>query len=331
MRMRVVLAFSAIFIIWGSTYLAIRYAVAEIPPLLTAGIRHLTAGSVLYIWARAKGHRATAAEWKNSAIVGALFFLVGHGTLHWAEQSVPSGLSALLVATEPLWIALLLAATGSAPLRLQTIAGVLLGLAGVWALLGMEATRGGGATRGTLAVLVGTASWGGGVVYSQRAALPKNAMLRTATTLLCGAVLLLATSTALGEYHQDRRFSGDGFRCAARGELVPKTIGHSVSGRGQSHAGSPGPNAAREPLTGDRRAGERQHHHFRASACSRACASDRHADRRRIVAEVAGRKSSLHDKDLTRVVSTRASNPWNVSLLTPAVPAPRKGAMESGN
>ena len=204
MRMRVVLAFSAIFIIWGSTYLAIRYAVAEIPPLLTAGIRHLTAGSVLYIWARAKGHRATAPEWKNSAIVGALFFLVGHGTLHWAEQSVPSGLSALLVATEPLWIALLLAATGSAPLRLQTIAGVLLGLAGVWALLGMEATRGGGATLGTLAVLVGAASWGGGVVYSQRAALPKNAMLRTATTLLCGAVLLLATSTALGEYHRIR-------------------------------------------------------------------------------------------------------------------------------
>jgi drug/metabolite transporter (DMT)-like permease len=204
MRMRVVLAFSAIFIIWGSTYLAIRYAVAEIPPLLTAGIRHLTAGSVLYIWARAKGHRATAAEWKNSAIVGALFFLVGHGTLHWAEQLVPSGLSALLVATEPLWIALLLAATGSAPLRLQTIAGVLLGLAGVWALLGMEATRGGGATRGTLAVLVGAASWGSGVVYSRRAALPKDAMLRTATTLLCGAVLLLATSTALGEYHRIR-------------------------------------------------------------------------------------------------------------------------------
>ena len=204
MRMRVVLAFSAIFIIWGSTYLAIRYAVAEIPPLLTAGIRHLTAGSVLYIWARAKGHRATAPEWKNSAIVGALFFLVGHGTLHWAEQSVPSGLSALLVATEPLWIALLLAATGSAPLRLQTLAGVLLGLAGVWALLGMEATRGGGAPLGTLAVLVGAASWGGGVVYSQRAALPKNAMLRTATTLLCGAVLLLAASTALGEYHRIR-------------------------------------------------------------------------------------------------------------------------------
>ena len=86
MRMRVVWAFSAIFIIWGSTYLAIRYAVAEIPPLLTAGVRHLTAGSVLYVWARAKGQRATPAEWKNSAIVGALFFLVGHGTLHWAEQ-----------------------------------------------------------------------------------------------------------------------------------------------------------------------------------------------------------------------------------------------------
>jgi drug/metabolite transporter (DMT)-like permease len=202
MRMRVALAFSAIFIIWGSTYLAIRYAVAEIPPLLTAGVRHLTAGSVLYVWARAKGYRATPAEWKNSAIVGALFFLVGHGTLHWAEQSVPSGLSALLIATEPLWIGLLLAATGLVPLRTQTISGVLLGLAGVWALLGTDATRGGGAALGTLAVLVGAASWGAGVVYSRCAQLPQNPTLRTATTLLCGAVLLLATSTALGEYHR---------------------------------------------------------------------------------------------------------------------------------
>ena len=112
MHLRVLLAFAAIFIVWGSTYLAIRYAVAEIPPLLTAGVRHLTAGSVLYAWAWAKGYRATRREWGHSAVVGVLFFLVGHGTLHWAEQSVPSGLAALLVATEPLWIALLLAALG---------------------------------------------------------------------------------------------------------------------------------------------------------------------------------------------------------------------------
>ena len=113
MRLRALLAFAAIFIVWGSTYLAIRYAVAEIPPLLTASVRHLTAGCVLYAWARAKGYRASGREWGHSAVVGVPFFLVGHGTLHWAEQSVASGLAALLVATEPLWIALLLAALGS--------------------------------------------------------------------------------------------------------------------------------------------------------------------------------------------------------------------------
>jgi drug/metabolite transporter (DMT)-like permease len=200
MRLRVFLAFAAIFIVWGSTYLAIRYAVAEIPPLLTAGVRHLTAGSVLFAWAWAKGDRATGREWANSAVVGVLFFLVGHGTLHWAEQSVPSGLAALLVATEPLWIALLLAALGMSRLGLRTLAGALLGLAGVWALVGDDVTSGSALSVGAIAILIGAASWGAGVVYSQRAAMPKNPTLRTATTLLCGAAFLLVASVVAGEY-----------------------------------------------------------------------------------------------------------------------------------
>ncbi len=201
MRLRVLLAFAAIFIVWGSTYLAIRYAVAEIPPLLTAGVRHLTAGSVLYAWARAKGYRATGREWAHSAVVGVLFFLVGHGTLHWAEQSVPSGLAALLVATEPLWIALLLAALGISRLGLRTLVGVLLGLAGVWALVGTDVTSGSALSVGAVAILVGAASWGAGVVYAQRATMPQNPTLRTATTLLCGAAFLLVASLVAGEYN----------------------------------------------------------------------------------------------------------------------------------
>jgi drug/metabolite transporter (DMT)-like permease len=187
MRLRVLLAFAAIFIVWGSTYLAIRYAVAEIPPLLTAGVRHLTAGCVLYGWARVKGYRALGREWGHSAVVGLLFFLVGHGTLHWAEQSVPSGLAALLVATEPLWIALLLAALGISRLGVRTLVGALLGLAGVWALVGADVTSGSALSVGAVAILIGAASWGAGVVYAQRAAMPQNPTLRTATTLLCGA------------------------------------------------------------------------------------------------------------------------------------------------
>ena len=213
MRLRVLLAFAAIFIVWGSTYLAIRYAVAEIPPLLTAGVRHLTAGCVLYAWARAKGYRASGREWGHSAVVGVLFFLVGHGTLHWAEQSVPSGLAALLVATEPLWIALLLAALGIPRLGVQTLVGALLGLAGVWALVGADVTSASALSVGAVAILVGAASWGAGVVYAQRAAMPQNPTLRTATTLLCGAAFLLVASLVAGDIPRGGRsvVAGSGF------------------------------------------------------------------------------------------------------------------------
>ena len=89
------LAFAAIYLVWGSTYLAIRYAVETIPPLVTAGVRHTVAGGILLAWAYARGFRPRREHWISGAIVGALFFLVGHGTLHWAEQHVASGLAAL--------------------------------------------------------------------------------------------------------------------------------------------------------------------------------------------------------------------------------------------
>src|SRR5260221_2465343 len=93
MRIRVILAFLAIYVIWGSTYLAIRYAVETIPPLYTAGFRHLVAGSVLLAWALANGQRPTWAQVRASVVIGFFFFLLGHGSLHWAEQYVPSGLA----------------------------------------------------------------------------------------------------------------------------------------------------------------------------------------------------------------------------------------------
>src|SRR5256885_1171945 len=88
-------AFLSIYLIWGSTYLGIRYAVETIPPLYTAGLRHLTAGTILLIWALAKGLRPTAAQIRASVVVGFFFFLIGHGTLHWAETRVPSGFASL--------------------------------------------------------------------------------------------------------------------------------------------------------------------------------------------------------------------------------------------
>jgi drug/metabolite transporter (DMT)-like permease len=202
-RVRTVLAFSAIFVVWGSTYLAIKYAVAEMPPLLTAGVRHLTAGSIILLWAYAKGRRASVEEWGHSAVVGALFFLIGHGTLHWAERFVPSGVAALLIATEPVWIALLMAMTGQARLRSRSLGGLLLGLFGVWVVVGVDPASG-TTLLGTITVVVSAIAWSAGVVYSQRAPLPPDATMRTATTLLTGAALTLGVSGAAGEFGQVR-------------------------------------------------------------------------------------------------------------------------------
>src|SRR6478672_5441729 len=105
--MKLALAFAAIYVIWGSTYLAIRYAVETIPPLVTAGIRHTIAGGVLLAWAFARGYRPRREHWIGGLVLGALFFLIGHGSLHWAEQHVASGLAALLIATEPMFILVL--------------------------------------------------------------------------------------------------------------------------------------------------------------------------------------------------------------------------------
>src|SRR5215469_17623085 len=103
-----VAAFAAVYLIWGSTYLAIRYAVETVPPLLMMGLRHLTAGTLLYAWARWRGTPAPRLrEWIYPAIIGPLLFLGGHGSLAWAEQRVPSGIAALLVATLPMWIVVL--------------------------------------------------------------------------------------------------------------------------------------------------------------------------------------------------------------------------------
>jgi len=103
-RATLIFSFLSIYLIWGSTYLAIRYAVETIPPLYTAGLRHLIAGTILLVWCLAKRLRPTWAQVRASIIIGVFFFLIGHGTLHWAEQKVPSGLASLLIASEPIWV-----------------------------------------------------------------------------------------------------------------------------------------------------------------------------------------------------------------------------------
>jgi drug/metabolite transporter (DMT)-like permease len=199
----IVLAFASIYIIWGSTYLAIRYAIETIPPLVTAGVRHLIAGSTLLAWALARGYRPTSREWYSSAVLGFLFFLISHGSLHWAEQTVPSGLAALLVATEPMWVALLALFMGNErqSLTVSNIAGLVLGFVGV-VLLTTDHTIAAQSTSllGAIAILAGTLSWSFGMFYAKQAPLPKDTLARSAMSMFCGSIMLLVTALVAGEF-----------------------------------------------------------------------------------------------------------------------------------
>jgi len=201
-RITVVFCFLAIYLIWGSTYLAIRYAVESIPPLYTAGLRHLTAASILLIWCLAKRLRPTWAQIRASVIIGAFFFLIGHGALHWAEQRVPSGLASLLIASEPVWVFLLSAAAARQwHWNAWLLTGSLLGLGGVGLLMGRSAlTSVPGMFVSSLAVVISALSWSVGVVYSRRSHLSGNPLLLSALSLLAGSAQLLLVGTIAGEY-----------------------------------------------------------------------------------------------------------------------------------
>jgi drug/metabolite transporter (DMT)-like permease len=201
-RFTVILCFLAIYLIWGSTYLAIRYAVESIPPLYTAGLRHLTAGSILLAWCLAKRLRPTWAQIRASIIIGVFFFLIGHGTLHWAEQKVPSGLASLLIASEPIWVFLLSAAAARQWHWNKTLlAGILLGLGGVGILMGRSAlTSVPGMFISSLAVVISALGWSVGVVYSRRSHLSGHPLLLSALSLLAGSLQLLLVGTLAGEY-----------------------------------------------------------------------------------------------------------------------------------
>ncbi|MGB5154419.1 MAG: EamA family transporter [Candidatus Sulfotelmatobacter sp.] len=196
------LAFAAIYLIWGSTYLAIRYAVETIPPLVAAGVRHSIAGGVMLIWACWRGFRPTRQQWMAGFVLGAFFFLIGHGSLHWAEQYVASGLTALLIATEPMFILVLGWMMGQQKISLLSALGLGLGVVGVGLLTGVELTMKGSSLLGLLAVLLGSLSWSIGVVISPRLKLPSDALGRTALPMLCGAAMLLLAAGVTGEFQR---------------------------------------------------------------------------------------------------------------------------------
>jgi drug/metabolite transporter (DMT)-like permease len=200
LAIKLVLAFVAIYVIWGSTYLAIRYAVETIPPLVAAGIRHSIAGAIMLAWAWLRGFRPTRRQWMAGFVLGAFFFLIGHGSLHWAEQYVDSGLAALLIATEPMFILVLGWMMGQQRISRLSALGLGLGVAGVAMLTGVELSVKSSSLLGLAAVLLGSLSWSFGVVISPRLNLPSDALGRTALPTIGGAAMLLIAAGVTGEF-----------------------------------------------------------------------------------------------------------------------------------
>ena len=190
-RLALLLAFFAIYVVWGSTYLAIRYAVETIPPLIVAGLRHIIAGVVLLGFAYVREYRPTWREWRASVVLGFLYFVLGHGSLHWAETVVPSGWAALLIASEPIWIAVMAAVVSHGErLTGKTMIGLLLGIFGVGLLVGEETLTGQRAVViGSIAILFGTLAWSVGVIYSLKAPLPRNALARAGMPEIVGSLI----------------------------------------------------------------------------------------------------------------------------------------------
>jgi drug/metabolite transporter (DMT)-like permease len=203
-RIQLILGFAAIYLIWGSTYLGIRYAVETIPPLLMMGMRHSVAGALVYAWARRRGAAAPELrQWLYAAIAGAFLFLGSHGSLAWAEQRVPSGLAALLCATLPLWT-VLLARIGGAERALggRAWTGLALGFSGVALLIGPDALRQRLDVLPAATVLLGAFLWSVGTIYSKGARMPSSTVLSAAMQMMSGGILLFIAGTATGEVNQ---------------------------------------------------------------------------------------------------------------------------------
>lgn len=205
MKVKTWVALLALYLVWGSTYLAIRYAVETIPPFLAAGARFLVAGLILYTWRRLAGDPSpTPRQWRSTAIVGTLLLLGGNGLVSWAEQRVASGIAALIVGSVPLWMALFeaLRPRGIRP-GWQTIIGLLIGFGGIALLVGPTDLIGRDQPLdpgGVAALLLAAFLWSLGSIYSRSADLPPSSLMTTAAEMLTGSLGLFLFGTLVGDW-----------------------------------------------------------------------------------------------------------------------------------
>ena len=204
-RAKLLIAFAAVYFIWGSTYLFIRFAIETVPPFLVGGIRFLLAGAVMYAWLRIRGAaRPKLAEWRSAFIIGPLMMTGGNGGIVWSEQFVSSGVVALVVAIVPLWMLLLSWMRGGARPSGREWLGVATGLVGVALLVSTDSNpgQGGLSPLALLVMIFSTLSWSVGSLIARDAPLPASPLLASAMEMLAGGVGMLAIALLRGEYAQ---------------------------------------------------------------------------------------------------------------------------------
>ncbi len=203
-RWQLLAALVAVYIIWGSTYLGIRFAIETLPPFLMTSTRFLIAGTLLYGWMSFRGTpRPQAVHWRSAFIIGTLMLVGGTGLVTWAEQRVPSSLAALMICTTPLWIALLnWLIFGSTRPNRRMVLGLFLGLVGVAILLGPAELLGGHQVDllGALGLVAAALSWSAGSLYSRQAPLPQAPLQAASMEMLCSGVVLGVIGTLAGQW-----------------------------------------------------------------------------------------------------------------------------------
>jgi drug/metabolite transporter (DMT)-like permease len=201
---KTLLAFAIIYFVWGSTFLAIRVGVREVPPFLLAGMRFLTAGVILYAWMRLKGDASpTLREWRSATLLAVLIFVFDYGLLFWAERRVPSGVAAVMMATIPVFMTLSeIIFLGTQRLSIRLAVALLVGIGGVAVLVSHSASFGEGAidTAGAVALVVGAISWSVASALTRKVTLPASKSMSSAAQMFAGGILLTLAAAAMGEF-----------------------------------------------------------------------------------------------------------------------------------